>query len=44
MYNFIVESKSRDGIRYIVRVVRKYLGIENAAYIDIVALIDILSH
>lgn len=43
MYNFIVEAKSRESIRYIAKTVRKYLGIEDAYYVDIVALLDILS-
>ena len=43
MYNFIVESKSRYGIRYIAKTIRRYLGIENAVYVDVVALLDILS-
>ena len=43
MYNFIVEPKSRYNIRQIAKAVRKCLGIENAIYVNVVALLDILS-
>lgn len=43
MYNYIVEPLSRFNIRQIVKSFRKLLGIENAWFVDVVALLDILS-
>lgn len=43
MYNYIVEPLSRFNIRQIVKNFRKLLGIENAWFVDVVALLDILS-
>ena len=43
MYSYIVEPLSRFNIRQIVKNFRKLLGIENAWFVDVVALLDILS-
>lgn len=43
MHDFIVEPKSRWDIRKIVNSFRKFLDIQNAEYVDVVMLLDILS-
>lgn len=43
MHNYIVEPQSRENIRKIVKAFKDVLGIEDAVYVDVVALLDILS-
>lgn len=43
MHNYIVEPKSRRDIREIANSFRDFLGIGNAIYVDVIALLDILS-
>lgn len=43
MSDYIVESKSREDLRRLARVLREFLGLENELWIPIVELLDVLS-
>lgn len=42
MVEYEVEAKSRNQLRFLATVLRKYLGLENELYFPIVELLDVV--